>query len=69
MSTAIDYTFTPERVKGIRIRLGMTQQDFADKLGVHSNTVNLWEKGVTHPTRGPQLKALLDADAEVNGGR
>lgn len=67
MTTATDYTFTPERVKGIRIGLGLTQEAFAVLLDVNPNTVNRWEKGAAVPTRGPQLKALLDAEA--SGGR
>lgn len=32
-------------IKNIRISVGKTQQEFADELGVHKNTVQLWEKG------------------------
>jgi DNA-binding transcriptional regulator YiaG len=62
----VDYTFTPQRVKGIRIRLGLTQQAFADKVKVNVNMVCRWEAGAT-PTSGPNLKALLDAEAEAVG--
>lgn len=66
MSTTetIDYTFTPERVKHIRIALGLTLQAFADKLGVDPNMVYRWERGAK-PTKGPVLKALLDAERDA----
>lgn len=57
--------FSPERVKGIRVALGLTQQGFADKLGVGINMVSRWERGEAEPTRGPVLKALLDAEVEA----
>jgi DNA-binding transcriptional regulator YiaG len=66
MSTA-SLDFPPERVKAIRVRLGLTQEDFAQKLGVDGNIVSRWETGKTEPTRGPILKALLDAEAEASG--
>lgn len=67
MSTkTADLEFTPERVKGIRIALGLTQQDFADRVGVNINMVQRWEAGA-RPTKGPVLKRLLDAEAEAVG--
>jgi DNA-binding transcriptional regulator YiaG len=59
----LDFDFTPARVKTIRIRLGLTQEQFAEKLRVDGNIVSRWERGGTKPTRGPILKALLDAEA------
>ena len=69
MSTTetVDYSFTPQRVKGIRITLGLTQQAFADKLGVNVNMVSRWEAGAT-PSSGRILKALLDAERESEAG-
>jgi DNA-binding transcriptional regulator YiaG len=58
--------FTPDRVKSIRVALGLTQQDFADKLGVNINMVSRWEAGA-RPTKGPVLRALLSAEAEAAG--
>lgn len=65
--TTLSLDFSPDRVKAIRIRLGLTQEDFATKLGVDGNMVSRWETGKSEPTRGPILKALLDAEAEANG--
>lgn len=62
----VDLDFTPERVKRIRVLLGLSQQDFADKLGINVNMVTRYETGKAEPMRGPVLKALLDAEGEVN---
>ena len=65
MTTALDLNFTPERVKRIRILLGLSQQDFANKLGININMVTRYETGKAEPMRGPVLKALLDAEREA----
>ena len=39
------------RVKSIRERLGMTQVQFAARIGVSFATVNRWENGQTKPAR------------------
>ena len=38
-------------VKALRKRLGLSQDDFAFKLGVAPYTVRRWEAGVTLPSR------------------
>lgn len=35
-----------ERIRRLRKTLDMTQQEFADKLGVKRNTVGQWECGI-----------------------
>ena len=37
--------------KDVRVRKGLTQQDFAQLLGVSLSTVQRWEKGKTRPSR------------------
>jgi putative transcriptional regulator len=52
----------PTLVKGLRQRLGLTQEQFAHHLGVAFSTVNQWENG----RRRPQpflLKRLLEMEA------
>lgn len=63
--TELDLNFTPERVKGIRILLGLTQEQFAEKVGVDGNMVSRWERGEATPTKGPNLTALLKAEREA----
>ncbi len=59
------FEFTADRVKAIRFRLGLTQAEFAARLGVHLRTVQGWELGDSSPRRGPLIKALLDAEASI----
>ena len=54
-------------VKGLRQRLGLTQEQFAQEVGVTFSTVNQWENG----HRRPQpflLKRLLEMEATMEGG-
>ncbi len=36
---------TPEALKQVRAKLGLTQMELAKQLGVARNTVNRWEMG------------------------
>lgn len=36
---------TAQEIKQLRLRLGLTQEQFAHKLGVSWTTVNRWEHG------------------------
>lgn len=49
----------PEEIKRIRQRSFLTQQDFADKIGVAFSTVNRWESGRAKPN----LKAMKSINA------
>ena len=39
----------PALVKGLRRRLGLTQEQFAQEVGVTYSTVNRWENGKRRP--------------------
>lgn len=57
----------PSLVKGLRERLGLTQEQFAREVGVTFSTVNQWENG----RRRPQpflLKRLLEMEAASGEG-
>ena len=57
----------PRLVKQLRERLGLTQEQFAQELGVTFSTVNQWENG----HRRPQpflLNRLLEMEASHNDG-
>ena len=60
MST--DIVFGIERMKWIRVRLGESQQEFAERIGVDSNMVSRYETGHAKPTQARVLKALLEAE-------
>ncbi len=54
----------PARVKGLRQRLNLTQEQFAQKVGVTYSTVNHWENG----KRSPQpflLRRLQEINEEL----
>ncbi len=42
--------FTPENIRELRKRLGVSATVFAVKLSVTENTVRRWEMGVRHPS-------------------
>jgi len=55
---AIDLTFDADRIKRLRSRLGLTQRQFADAVGVAQPTVANWETGDKRP-EGPEVLARL----------
>lgn len=44
-------TMDPERIRALRQRLQLTQEDFAHLIGVTFSTVNRWENGKSTPNR------------------
>lgn len=52
-------------IKEIRIELGLTQKELADKLSVSFSTVNRWENEKTKPNRIAlvMLKKLCEEDS------
>lgn len=41
---------TPERIRAIRAKCGMSQSVFADKFGLNVRTLQRWERGDCFPT-------------------
>ena len=62
-----DLVFTAERVKLIRVRLGLTQQEFADHMGVGVNSIARWEGNGARPSKAKMLNRLLAAEREAAG--
>lgn len=54
-----------ERIRRLRSRLGLTQSELADELGVRQQTVSEWETGLYRP-RGASVR-LLQIVAERAG--
>ena len=52
----------PEAIKRLRTRYFLTQEDFANKLGVAFSTVNRWEQGKSKPNlvAMKNIKAFCD---------
>lgn len=53
-----------ERIKKLRKTLGLTQQEFANKLGIRQNTVAKYETGRGEPTRA--VVSLICREFHVN---
>ena len=53
------------RVKSVRERLGLTQVQFAARIGVSFATVNRWENGQTKPAR-LAWRQVLDLEVELS---
>jgi len=48
----------PEQIRDLRLRLGLTQEQFAAKVGVTCSTVNRWENGKSKPS--PMAMKLME---------
>jgi type I restriction enzyme M protein len=54
----------PNRIKAIRTKLTLTQQQLADRIGAQRVTVTRWENGFNEP-QGANLKALKELEAKA----
>lgn len=59
--------FTPEEIKNIRLKMMMTQTEFAELLGISFASVNRYENGKSSPTfkvqrKLTELKAKMEED-------
>jgi DNA-binding transcriptional regulator YiaG len=61
--------FTADRIKLMRVRLGLSQWQFAERYGFTENSVARWETGMNVPTSAKSLNGLLRAakDAQTEG--
>jgi transcriptional regulator with XRE-family HTH domain len=56
--------WTPSAIRALRTRLGLTQEAFAQKVGVAFTTANRWERGKVAPPKGvyaARLEAVAGA--------
>ena len=51
--------FDPERIKALRARLGFTQQQLANEIGVTQPAVAQWETGQSQPGGASVLEKLI----------
>lgn len=58
---------TPESIKTARQRLGLTQAEFAARIGVSTQAVSFWERGTRTPTGlyATAVRAAISDTAEV----
>ena len=64
-------SWTPDKIRALRTKLGLKQQEFAELLGVHIVTISRWEQG--HYTPTPLADEKLDqlaakADRQKDAG-
>ena len=52
---------TGEEIKALRLRLGLTQAELGEAIGVFWNTVSRWEAGKMRPST-MALRALIELD-------
>jgi transcriptional regulator with XRE-family HTH domain len=52
---------TKEQIRAARLRLGLTQQELADKFGVNHNTISRWESGAIVPEAMGMLELAFTA--------
>ena len=59
---------TPAFIKDMRLRLGLTQEELAHKLGVSFTSVNRWENEQTKPSKlaKKQLERLMAESSPAN---
>ena len=43
--------WTKDAIKALRMRSGLSQEDFAHRIGTSFSTVNRWENGHSKPSR------------------
>ena len=60
-----DFLMDKERIKAIRLHLGLTQQEFAELLHLtHKSSISLLESGLRNP-RGPLLFLLRNLEKKI----
>ena len=61
-------TWTPTTIRGLRGRLGMTQAQFAAKLGVSLLTIHRWERKKEGCSPSPMATRLLNRLEQIENG-
>lgn len=54
-------------IRALRLSLGLTQEELADRVGVDQSTVSNWERDNGTTPRGPALKLLTSLAASTPG--
>jgi DNA-binding transcriptional regulator YiaG len=68
MTTVEEAHWTPQRIRALRERLGLTQREAAELVGVNDSMWCHWEKGRHPPTRPFEiLLGLLDKGVLAKG--
>jgi DNA-binding transcriptional regulator YiaG len=54
-----------EAVRSVRVKLGLTQQEMADRLGVHLRTLQQWEYARRRPCASAQKLLDMLANGDI----
>ena len=55
-----------EYIRGVRLRVGMTQREFSDRIGISVDTLRNWEQGRRYPTGTARaLLRIIDKAPEL----
>lgn len=58
--------FVPERLKALREGLGLTQEEFADRVGSTKQAVSSWEQGSYSPSLGSLMQIVNATGAKLD---
>ena len=62
------FSYDMPDIKSIRVKTGLSQQQFADKLNISPRTLQNWEQGTRNPTGAAvTLMRLLDKQPDLIG--
>lgn len=62
---ASDLAFNAEQIRSLREGLGLSQQEFAERIGVSKQAVSQWEAGVTAPSIENLLRVVNVTGAKL----
>lgn len=59
-------SFKPDQIRGLREGLGLSQQEFADRIGVTKQAVSSWETGASSPSIENLLRMVNACGAKLD---
>lgn len=57
--------FQPTQIRELREALGLTQQEFADRIGAAKQSVSSWETGLSEPSIASLLRIVNTCGAKL----
>lgn len=66
--SSVETGFTPDEIRRLRGKLGVTQREMAERMGVSPASITNWERGETQPGRQSR-RALQGLQEEIREGQ